>query len=116
MKFDESVASLPEGAAEALASLWRRVLSRGSAGISREELRPVARHVSAAARACGMRPEHLLIAVKESWSTHAPFSGPEERHDTQWVLTEVVSLCIREFYRSPPAATGHASREHALIA
>jgi hypothetical protein len=95
--------ALPAGATRSLHTLWDRVVSPTGIEIPREELRRVATDVSVAARSVDMPPERLLVLVKESWAAHPELGAREDRHAMQRILTEVVSLCICEFYRTPMA-------------
>ncbi len=96
---------LPAAATAELDALWQRVSARGAGNVSRDDLREVATAVSAEACRSALLAEQVIVAVKDSWSAHAEFRRPEERHETRWVLTEVVSLCIREFYRQQRGGT-----------
>lgn len=96
--------ALPTSAMHSLHALWNRVAGPVADTIPREELRGVARTVSAAARSLDMQPERLLILVKESWAAHPELDSREDRQAVQRILTEVVSLCICEFFRSSPAS------------
>ena len=90
--------ALPREAASALRSLWDRVADQAGV-VPIEELRNVAAQVSVAARAADLQAEQLLVLVEESWASHPELGGHEDRQAMQQILTEVVSLCIGEFYR-----------------
>jgi len=94
---------LPGEAASSLDALWNRVASPFGIDISREELRSVAAAVSSAARSVDMLPERLLVLIKDSWSAHPELGAREDRQAMQRILTEVVSLCICEFYHTSGA-------------
>ena len=92
-------------AADALGKLWQRTFAVDATEPSRSELRDAARVIATASRAAGLLPEHLLVAVKESWAHGRPTSA-EARERQRWVLTETISLCIGEYYDdAPPTAT-----------
>ena len=91
---------LPAEAAHTLRSLWGRVAHEAGA-VAREELRNAAAQVSAAAHSVDLQPEQLLVLVKESWASHPELGAHEDRQAMQRTLTEVVSLCIGEFYCDP---------------
>jgi hypothetical protein len=102
MPFDRPDSPLPSrDANDALAELWRQ-LQLDDRVVSSDELKAVARRVSAAARTAGWRPEELIVAVKQSWQAreHNPPSGTHRLHE---LLNEVISLCIDEFYGAPGA-------------
>jgi len=45
----------------------------------------------------------LLVLIKDSWSAHPELGAREDRQAMQRILTEVVSLCICEFYHTSGA-------------
>ena len=90
-------ASLPPEANELLRELWGEIHGE-ERQVSRERLRAVARQVSLCAMEKGLRPEELIIAVKESWMSPDGLTEPRERMRLQWVLADTISLCIDEFY------------------
>lgn len=92
MKIETS--SLPREATAVLAALWDRVGVDG-ARIRRDQLRTIASRVSLGARDVGLHPEELIIAVKDSWQRRRPPLPTEQR----WILTEMIALCIDEYYR-----------------
>jgi hypothetical protein len=91
-----------------LQRLWGRVAFNGANGVTREQLRVVAKAVSAEARRANLRAEQLVMLVKESWMTDAQLLASNYRVTSDWVLTEVVSLCICEFYRPTEAFLNQA--------
>jgi len=86
--------SLPREATAVLAGLWDRVRVDAHR-IKRDQLRSIASRVSTGARDVGLHPEELIIAVKDSWQTRTPPLPSEQR----WLLTEMIALCIDEYYR-----------------
>lgn len=102
MYSDRTPTPLPAEASELLHQLWERLARSGIGDVERDELRRIARAVSDAAHRASLLPEQLIVAVKDSWGTHPVLLQPEERQEAQWVLTQVVTLCIHEFYRGAP--------------
>lgn len=64
-----------------------------------ENLRQYLRPVCDSAREEGLRAEHLLIIVKQAWD-HLVEAGVLDRSDNNAPLSEVITLCIKEFYRT----------------
>jgi hypothetical protein len=93
--------SLPPEADTALRDLWRRV-STDTTEVNREKLRTVARQVCTAARRVPLLPEELIVGIKASWR---PFHDVILRTDLRMrgdrVATEMISLCIVEFFAEP---------------
>src|SRR5215472_13993522 len=86
--------SLPREATAVLAGLWDRV-GVDPDRIKRDQLRTLASRVSTGARDVGLHPEELIIAVRASWQERTPPLPTEQR----WILTEMIALCIDEYYR-----------------
>jgi hypothetical protein len=86
---------LPSDSSDALADLWRFVLRSADRDIGRDLLRTVARQVSFGAHRSNVRAEQLIVAVRASWVAH---TGLFESRRRQWVLSEVISMCIEAFY------------------
>lgn len=102
--------ALPPQAAESLHTLWHAALHQGSA-VPRDQVHNSARIVARAARACGLTPEQLLIAVKSSWARHTEFRRIEDRRDAQAVLADAVTACIQAYFepvRDADDLTTHA--------
>ena len=97
---------LPQRASDTLVMLWDDIRADDGA-ITLERLQTVARHVTWAARAAGVRSEELIIALKASWSSAHGVRRASERNRLEWIITELVSLSIEEFYRSPGEPPGH---------
>jgi hypothetical protein len=76
-----------------LAGLWGRIPADPTR-ITREQLREIAASVSTAAQRLRLHPEELIIAIKQSWQAHRPSPPAEPR----WLLTEMIALCIEEYY------------------
>lgn len=64
-----------------------------------ENLRHYLRPVCDSAREEGLRAEHLLIIVKQAWD-HLVETGELTHGDNSAPLSEVITLCIKEFYRA----------------
>ena len=95
---------LPQNPQTELASLWREALASYPSGVSRRHLRDVAMRVSADARAAGLRSEELVVAIKESWAAHHDEVHPtSDRKQIQPIVTELITVCIEEFYREQRA-------------
>ena len=85
--------TLPRELNAILAGLWRRVPADPTR-LKRKQLRAIAARVSVSAQGLQLHPEELIIAVKQSWQQRRP-SPPE---DQRWLLTEMIALCIEEYY------------------
>lgn len=82
----------------------RRVLADGRAERSEQgKLRIALRDVCERARRDGVRAEHLLMVLKESWRD-LPERAEVPRHDADDVLARLVSACIDEYYEDPTTA------------
>lgn len=68
--------------------------------VPREQLRELASMVSREARTRALRPEQLVVAVKESWRRHPKLRDAYSRHEALGTLADVVALCISEFFRT----------------
>lgn len=90
---------LPEEAEKLLTELWRRLLMSDARDLSRREVSEFARPVCAIARAAGLLPEELIVAVKKSWNARHELRPPTQRRRLEEVLNGVISACIDEFYR-----------------
>lgn len=90
---------LPDEAERLLAELWRRLLLSDARDLTRREVSEFARPVCAIARAAGLLPEELIVAVKKSWNTRHELRPPSHRRRLEDVLNSVISVCIDEFYR-----------------
>src|SRR4051812_37096941 len=97
-------AGLPAEAVDALNAFWRRLAFSGAQSVEREDIRHVARVVAGAARTSSLLPEHLVVMIKESWHGHPSLREQQERLATEWAMTEMVSLCICEFFAAASAA------------
>src|SRR5689334_11396013 len=114
------------GQSEALPDLLRRslrdVLADARYKYSDEaELRVTLRDVCTQARRDGIRAEHLLIVLKESWR-ELPERARLPRYAADQTLARLVSACINEYYQdrtvrgpdSPSRCIEEADRMHAL--
>ena len=91
--------------AEALPELLRQSLRCVLADEYHEEsdeakLRVALREVCERARRDGVRAEHLLIVLKESWR-ELPERATLPRFHADEALGRVVSACINEYYQDP---------------
>lgn len=100
--------NLPADAAERLHALWQEIFAGAFTPPSSARLGSAAETVGSAARRAGLLPEHLVIGVKETWSHHAG-RALTSRFDAERVLAEVMSLCIREYFRAPDHQSPAAS-------
>lgn len=93
---------LPDQAETLLTELWRRMLLSDAQEPTRQEVAEFARPVCAIARAAGLLPEELIVAVKKSWNSRHELRPPGQRTRLEEVLNSVISACIEEFYRADP--------------
>lgn len=98
-----SVTSAPS-VDELLDRLWIALTYRRGETIPREQLRELVSIVSREARRCGMLPEQLVVAVKDSWKRHPKLRDAYSRHEALGTLADVVALCISEFFRTDEQA------------
>lgn len=90
---------LPTAASDALDALWTELLASRTATVSRTRLREAARRVSDGAHDAQLRPEQLIIAIKDSWSARQlSVFEMKQRRLIESVVTDMISICIREFY------------------
>ncbi len=54
--------------------------------------------MSAEARERAMLPEHLLVVLKDLWSTLPEVRGMTDAGEQVRLLQRVVTMCIREYY------------------
>ena len=98
----EAMAALPPNADTALNALWQRVLSNEGSGVPRQQMKEVARTISACAHAADLRPEELVVAIKDSWSAHnGELHRWNKRSGAERVVTDVITLSIEEFFMTP---------------
>lgn len=88
---------LPPDAALLLRAVWTRATS--GAPIPRADVREIACRVSALAHAANMLPEQVIRGVKENWRSFTGFGSAGERDAQEPLLADLISQCIREFYR-----------------
>ena len=104
---------LPDDAEHLLTELWLRLLRSDAREPSRRELADFTRPVCAMARAAGLLPEELIVAVKKSWGSRHELRAPAQRRRLEEVLTDVITACIDEFYRVEPRAALEPSHRDA---
>jgi hypothetical protein len=100
---------LPASAQRALLAFWEHVASDASDARVREELRVLARLLGDQARTAEMLPERLIVAIKESAQAEARLRVPEVVRARGWVLGELVSHVIREFFGDDVRASRRVS-------
>jgi len=102
--FESGLDRLPQSPQVELTMLWREALASFPTGVTRRHLCDVAKRVSADARAAGLRPEEMVVAIKESWAAHHDDLHPTRgRKLLQPMVTELITVCIEEFYRDSAA-------------
>ena len=95
----EAMAALPVNANSALSVFWQTALSNDGAGVSRQQVREVARTLSASAHAADLRAEELVVAIKDSWTSYnGELHGWNKRSAAERVVTDVITLSIEEFF------------------
>lgn len=88
----------PTSLDQALDALWSAVGQEHVTPVGQGEMRRLARRVSREARGASLLPEHLVVAVKQSWADHPELRGDQTRHDSDRVLARVVGMCIDQFF------------------
>lgn len=88
----------PELSAESLDAL--RAALRGSLDGAGESphLRPALRRVAEEARERHLRPEQLLIVLKDVWFALPEVGRAPQSDSRSQLLQRVISVCIREYY------------------
>ena len=83
--------------------LRHAVESRHAGGDPHDVVRRSLRSLCRVARSSGVHAEQLVVLCKDAWRTlpEARGLGPETQRE---LLTNVISLCIDEFYRTDGAA------------
>lgn len=81
----------------ALEALWTVV---GAGSSQRHARREAAGAVSREALRLALLPEEMVVAVKESWARHPELGADGTRREALARLSEVISLCIAEFFRA----------------
>lgn len=100
----DDIPELPVQAAAVLTVLWQKLLDPSVDGMSRRELREPSRRVAAHAKRSELSPEQLIIAIKNSWSGfHDGATQPYHHSKAQSLVTEMISLCIQEYYHPTTA-------------
>ena len=56
--------------------------------------------VATEARARNILPEHLLVRLKETWSTLPEVRAMRDANEQARLLERVVTMCIREYYNA----------------
>jgi hypothetical protein len=95
------MALLPANADAALSTLWRTVSSEPGR-VTRKKLHDVAKEVGQVARAADFRPEELVVAIKDSWtSQNGELHRWNKRSSVERVVDDVISFAIEEFFATP---------------
>jgi hypothetical protein len=92
---------------DALVALCGTVLARRDGEPPTHAVRAAMRGVVDAARVGGTPPEQLLAQLKRCWAG-LPAGRAMEAHDARDRLSEVVTLCIVEYFRPPGSVGGRA--------
>jgi hypothetical protein len=80
-----------------LDSVWEEIIS-AEGPVPRPRLRSLLREVSVHARREKLQPEQLIIFIKQSWARTVESRPHDRQHATQ-TLSDVVSVCISEYFR-----------------
>ena len=86
---------LDDATLEALKTALRHYLIDAS---TTNELREVLLRVAQEAREKEILPEHLLIALKDTWSTLPEARNMSDAGEQVRLLQRVVTMCIKEYY------------------
>jgi hypothetical protein len=84
----------------ALDAVWTE-LAASPKPLPRNRLRSLLGEISVVARREKMQPEQLIITIKESWAEQSAFAAADRQEATR-TLSDVVSVCISEFFREEP--------------
>jgi hypothetical protein len=87
----------PPALVEALEEVWTEMAAAAPGALPPQRLRGLLRAVSVAARNGNAQPEELIIWIKGSWSRHAQVR-PSDQVEARKRLSDVVSVCISEFF------------------
>lgn len=98
MAFDSTppAARLDDDTVGALRAALARYVGDGH---DSDELRGALRRAAEEAREKGIRPEHLLIALKEIWSSLPELQRAARRQGHQQLLHRLIAHCLDEYYR-----------------
>ena len=90
-------ANLTPATREAVTDALARYAADGANGTA---LQDALRLVAHEARESEMRAEHLLVTIKQIWYTLPPVRRIKDGPSQARLLEQVVSACIREYYRA----------------
>jgi hypothetical protein len=98
MAFDSTppAARLDDETVGALRAALARYIGDGD---DSPELSVALRRAADEAREKGIRAEHLLIALKEIWSSLPGLERAARRHGHQQLLQRLIAHCLDEYYR-----------------
>ena len=88
--------SLPEPILDALRAAIEAHLHHTDADSTR--LGDALRSLTREARARGARPEHLIVALKHSWSALPELQHAVDRQARSRLLERLITLCIEAYY------------------
>lgn len=86
---------LDDATVDAVRLALRSYLGNGG---SSSELKDALVRMSGEARAKSILPEHLLIVLKDTWSTLPEVRAMEDTNQQVKMLQRVVTMCIKEYY------------------
>lgn len=86
---------IDETTIDAVRAALRQFLGNGGSSTS---LKDALVRLSAEARKKHILPEHLLILLKDTWSTLPEVRDMEDAGDQVRLLQRVVTMCIKEYY------------------
>ena len=82
-----------------LTGLWPNLLSHDSRAINPRYVREIARQLCQSAHEEQLRAEQLVVNIKQSWWEYRDrLSDAEQRKRGQAVVSDVISVCIEEFF------------------
>ena len=79
-------------------------------GVLDSRLRPAARLVCADARACDLRVEQMLIALKNEWNAILELRRVPHGAARADLTSRFITLCIHAFYEGQPSVRGSDMR------
>jgi hypothetical protein len=105
--------TMPEGRADtalvspsATVGLWRVLNAMRDGWFLEKRLRNVARMIAGDARAGGLRPEQMLVALKRDWPKLLEGRRVPHEGELHMLSERLVSFCIHEYYAPERCAIG----------
>lgn len=89
----------------ALEVLRSRLIDVVAGNVDLADLRAPVRVLCALAHSEDVRAEQLLVRFKEIWAELPPLSGLPRGRQRSDLMARFATMCIEEFYASPPAAS-----------